>query len=123
MLVEALTVTSLVNYIKVISGAISIMAFVLGVFRVINWVKNKFTSIDANVIQLKNTIDTQMGGLREDVKHQTNAIVSAMGEQRADFRTFYAPTLLMMQQNAQLQAAVPIRAKQPPKRKPPVKKK
>ena len=93
----------------------------------ITWIKNKFISIENNVVELKKSVDTNIGGLREDIKTQTSAITTALSEQRQDFRTFYAPTLLMMQQqSAQFQASTtlaPVRAKRPVRRKPAVKKK
>jgi hypothetical protein len=105
---EPITAVAILGGLKIAGTGVSALGFIFGVFKVINWVKNKFTSIDANVVELKNSMDTNFNGLREDIKHQTTTLASALSEQRQDFRTFYAPTLLMMQQ---FQQPAPVRAK------------
>ncbi len=87
------------------------MGFAYGVFKVITWVKNKFISINDNVVELKNSMDTHITGLREDIKLQTSTIATALSEQRADFRTFYGPAMMMQFQTQLQQNAVPVRAK------------
>lgn len=104
---------------KIVGTVTTIGGLFIGVLKVITWIKNKLTNIDSNVVALKNSMDTHISGLREDIKAQTSTIATALSEQRADFRTFYAPSLLMMQQtNAQFNAAaVPVRAKRPARKK------
>lgn len=101
---EPISVAALLGGIKIVSSIVSALGLVFGVFKVITWIKNKFTSIEANVVDLKSSME----GVREDIKHQTSTLASALSEQRQDFRTFYAPTLLMMQQ---MQQPAPLRAK------------
>lgn len=108
MLIEAITVASFIGVIKIISGFLSAIGILFGVFKVINWIKSKLTSIDSNVVELKQSMSSHVNGLREDIQEQTKVISSALGEQRQDFRTFYAPTLLMMQQ---AQMTAPVKAK------------
>jgi hypothetical protein len=120
MLIEAITISGVVNAAKIISAILSILGLFYGVFKVINWVKTKLSSIDSNVVSLKTSIDSLIGGLRDDVKDQTQSLTNELREQRQDFRTFYSPILLMMQQQQQLQPA-PVRAKRPPQKR--VKKK
>jgi hypothetical protein len=86
-------------YLKYGTTIVSFLGIVFGVFRVISWVKNKFIAINDNVLDLKTSLETNFTGLRDDVKEQTKVIASALSEQRQDFRTFYAPTLLMLQQS------------------------
>jgi hypothetical protein len=95
-------------------------ALLFGIFRGWLWVKNKFVNIDANVIEMKKSLDTHFDALRSDVQDQTKTIAGALSEQRQDFRTFYAPMFLMQQSQVQ-QAAAPVRAKKAP-RKPARKK-
>ncbi len=127
MLIEAtITVASLLDAAKLVSAGTAVIGLIAGVFKVITWIKSKLTSIENNVVDLKKSVDTNIGGLREDIKTQTTAITTALSEQRQDFRTFYAPTLLLMQQqSANFQAnttLAPARAKQPIRRKAPKKK-
>lgn len=105
--------------VKIFGAIVTLLTALFGVFKVIGWVKNQLTKIDNNVVELKASFDKGINDLREDVKDQTKTIATALSEQRSDFRTFYAPTLLLMQQNAQLNAtpAVPVRAKRPVKRR------
>lgn len=116
MLIEALTVSNIINTTKITSGIIGSITFLFGVFKMINWIKTKLTNIDENVIKLKDSMDSHITGLRQDIKEQTHIISNALTEQRNDFRTFYAPTLLMMQQQ-QAQTAVPVRAKRTVRKK------
>ena len=119
MLIEAITVGTLLDFAKII-GAISFLGSVsIGVFKVINWIKTKLSSIDMNVVELKNSMDANVAGLREEIKSQTHTIASALSEQRQDFRTFFAPSLLMAQQHYVMpHAAVPLKAKPVRVRKP-----
>ena len=105
---------------KVLGSIAGAVAFATGVAKVITWIKTKFTSIDSNVVELKKSMDSHITGLRNDIRDQTTTIASALNEQRQDFRTFYAPTLLLMQnQQAQFQGQfpLPVRAKKPLKGK------
>ena len=112
MLLEtAVTIAALINGIKILSGIVSALGLLYGVFKVINWIKSKLTSIDSNVVELKNSLESHIGGLREDIKTQTTTLASALAEQRQDFRTFYAPTLLYMQQSQNPLQTAPARAK------------
>jgi hypothetical protein len=95
----------------------TLSGLIFGVFRVINWIKTKFINIDANVTALKNTMETGFNNLSEDIKSQTTSMVSELKEQRQDFRTFYAPILMMQQQSSQQMAATPARAKRSPQKK------
>jgi len=117
---ELISLTLILTIFKVLGGVTTLVSLAYGVFKVITWIKNKFTSIDENVVALKTSMDTHITGLREDIKSQTTTIASALSEQRADFRTFYAPTLLMLQQQS-AQQLIPVRAKRPA-RKPARKK-
>ena len=94
---------------KVVGAFATLGTAVFGVFRVITWIKNKLTNIDSNVVKLKESMDSHITGLRSDIKDQTATIVTAFSEQRSDFRTFYGPTLMLMQQQQALQT--PVRAK------------
>jgi hypothetical protein len=120
MLVEGLTIAMLLDLAKIASALSFIGGLLFGVFKVINWVKTKLSSIDSNVVELRNSMDANFTGLRDDIKAQTNTIATALSEQRQDFRTFYAPSLMMMmQQNhvaSVLSAAVPAKAKRAPRR-------
>ena len=113
---EPLSIASITIIAKNFSIIVSVLGLLFGVFKVINWVKSKLTNIDANVIALKNSMDTHITGLRDDIKDQTAAITSALSEQRQDFRTFYAPMSLLMQ-NQQNQYQAIVAAKKPIKRK------
>src|ERR1039457_6322543 len=106
MIGEAIAISTVASTLKITSGILSVMGVVFGVFKVINWLKTTFTRIDNNVVELKNSMDTHILGLREDIKVQTSTIASALSEQRADFRTFYAPTMLMQLQQQMNPAAV-----------------
>jgi hypothetical protein len=98
--------------LKILGGISTFTGLTFGVFKVITWIKNKFNNIDANVVALKSSMDTHINGLREDIKTQTTTLANALSEQRADFRTFYAPTLLLLQQHQQaLALPTPARAK------------
>ena len=113
---DPISLATILFILKIAGGVMTFATFIIGVFKVITWIKNKLTNIDSNVVALKDSIDTHINGLRDDVKVQTSTLGTALSEQRADFRTFYAPSLLMMQQqNAQFQAntpaSVPVRAK------------
>lgn len=122
---DPISLATILLILKIAGGITTFSGSIIGVFKVITWIKNKLTNIDSNVVALKDSIDTHINGLREDVKSQTSTIATALSEQRADFRTFYAPSLLMMQnlqnaQSAQLPAVSPVRAKRtvkPAKRK------
>jgi hypothetical protein len=120
MVLEAITIAQLVGITKIISFITGFGGLLFGVFKVINWIKSKLTNIDSNVVELKKTFESNMAGLREDIKSQTTTLATALSEQRADFRTFYAPTLLMMQQQ-QLQEPLPVRAKRPIRKKKPAR--
>src|SRR5208337_2874710 len=116
MLLEtAITITALVNGVKILSGIVSALGLIFGVFKLITWIKNKFISIDNNVVELKKSMDTHIGGLRDDIKNQTTVLSTALAEQRSDFRTFYGPSLLYNMQQ-QTQQAVPVRAKRAPRK-------
>jgi len=114
---EPITISTVITWSYIGGKVLGALAIPIGVFKVINWVKTKFISINNNVIDLKTSMDTHIQGLRDDIKHQTATLATALSEQRQDFRTFYAPTLLMMQQSS----APALRAKKPVKRK--IKKK
>ena len=114
---EPITLTIVFSVLKDASIIASSVAALFGVFKVINWIKTKIANIDSNVVELKTSMDTHIIALRNDVKDQTTAITAALSEQRQDFRTFYAPTLLMMQNQQNQFQPVPIRAKKQVKRK------
>jgi hypothetical protein len=118
MLIEtAITVSVLSNWIKIVSGIMSCVGLFYGVFKVINWLKSTLIRLDTNVLELKKSMDDHIGGLREDIKVQTATLAAALQEQRADFRTFCAPSLSMMnQQFHPLLAATPVRAKRAAKK-------
>ena len=118
MLIEtAITVSVLSNWIKIVSGIMSCVGLFYGVFKVINWLKSTLIRLDTNVVELKKSMDEHIGGLREDIKLQTSTLATALQEQRADFRTFCAPSLLMMNQQLHpLLAATPVRAKRAAKK-------
>jgi hypothetical protein len=123
MLIEAITIATLLDFAKIISAVSVLGGLIVGVFKMINWVKTQLSSIDANVVTLKESMDANVSGLREDVKAQTHTIATALSEQRQDFRTFFAPSLLMTQQHYMAQAslqqaAVPMKAKRNSARKP-----
>lgn len=103
---------------KIIGTVTTVSGLIIGAFKMFSWVKTKFVNIDANVTALKSTMEVGFQNLSQDIKNQTTTIASELKEQRADFRTFYAPTLLMMQQaTASIQpAAAPIRAKRSAKK-------
>ncbi len=103
-MLEPISAVAILGGIKIASGGVSALGLIFGVFKVITWVKNKFTSIDSNVVALKQSMDASIGGLREDIKHQTTTLAAALSEQRQDFRTFYAPLLMLQQQPAPLRA-------------------
>lgn len=121
MLLESVTLAALINVFKISGTAVSIVGSIFGVFKLIGWIKTKFVSIDKNVIELKNIMESNITGLRDDIKAQTNTIANELREQRADFRTFYAPTLLHMQSQLREATApqplVPVRAKRSVKKK------
>ena len=117
---DPISLATILLILKIAGGITTFSGFVIGVFKVITWIKNKLSNIDSNVVALKNSMDTHIGGLREDIKLQTSTIATALSEQRADFRTFYAPSLLMMQQQSsqfQAAAAMPVRAKRAQRKK------
>lgn len=114
MILETVSLTAILNYAKLIGEISSAIAFIFGVFGVINWIKNKFININDNVIGLKNSMDTHMNGLRDDIKDQTRIISTALQEQRSDFRAFYNPNLYNMHTNG---AYVMTRAKRTPAKK------
>jgi hypothetical protein len=118
-MLDPISITVFASVARDISIISSIAGGAYGIFKVISWVKGKFVSIDNNVVELKNSMDNHITGLREDIKTQTAILASALSEQRADFRTFYAPTLLLMQQAQQslYQPPAPIRAKRAPRKK------
>ena len=109
--------------IKIIGAASSVLAFIFGVFKVINWVKNKFINIDANVTSLKSTMENGFKNLSDDINKQTSTIAGELKEQRQDFRTFYAPILMMQQMQQQPPLVAPVRAKRAPRKNPVRKKK
>ena len=106
---EPLTIAGIFGIIKIASGILSAIGVLFGMFKIINWIKVKLSNIDTNVVELKNSMDSHITGLRDDIKSQTINIVSELKEQRSDFRTFYGPTLLHMQLNSPL--AAPLKAK------------
>ena len=122
---EPVTMMLLTNWLLNLAKGASVLGLFFGVFRVIGWIKTKFSSIDSNVIELKKSLDSNIGGLREDLKHQTTTLAAALSEQRADFRTFCAPSLLVAQHLAttQIPLAAPVRAKRSVRRKAPAKPK
>ena len=114
---ELVSLTLILTILKITGGLATLCTLMFGVFKIVRWIKHKFTSIDANVIQLKKSMDDHIGGLREDIKIQTATLATALQEQRADFRTFCAPSLLMMNQQLHpLLAATPVRAKRAAKK-------
>jgi len=125
VIIETLTISSLLDSLGLGVKIAGIVAFLfsgtLGVFRVINWVKGKFISINNNVIALNNTMAESLTGLREDIKHQTTTLSNELREQRADFRTFYGPFIAQQKQMVVPQYAVPsgslARAKKTPVKK------
>jgi hypothetical protein len=110
------SLATLLLILKFIGGVVSALTLLFGVFKVINWVKNKFINIDANVTALKDSMETGLNKLSDDIKSQTHTIATELKEQRQDFRTFYAP-ILMMQQMQQSMNAAPVRAKRSPRKK------
>jgi|SRR6185437_3908159 len=110
---DFISLATILLILKIAGGIATFSGFIIGVFKVITWIKNKFTSIDNNVVELKNSMDVHITGLREDIKSQTSTIATALSEQRQDFRTFYAPVMMMqqMQQMQQPAALMPVRAK------------
>lgn len=123
MIVESLTVAGLIDILKVITTIAGSLALLFGVFKMINWVKNKFININNNVIALEQSLTTNMQGLREDIKDQTHTLATELREQRQDFRTFYGPYIMHMNMQQQLQPAT-ARAKKrtPAKAKKPTRK-
>ena len=114
---DLISLTLLLTILKITGGLATLCTLMFGVFRVINWIKTKLTNIDATVLELKDSMDTHISGLREDIKLQTSTLAIALQEQRADFRTFCAPSLLMMNQQLHpLLAATPVRAKRAAKK-------
>ena len=115
---DPISLATIMFILKILGGVMTFSTVIVGVFKVINWIKTKFISINDNVVELKNSMDTHISGLREDIKLQTSTIATALSEQRQDFRTFYAPSMLMQQmQSFQTQAAVPVRAKRAVRKK------
>ena len=108
-----ISVSALMLIGKIIGTITASTTTLFGVFKVYNWIKGKFVSIDSNVTALKSTMEEGFKNLSEDLKQQTTSVVGELKEQRADFRTFYAPTLLMMQQAASTirTQPVPVKAK------------
>lgn len=105
-MIDPVTMTTLIALgTDILKIWLPVAAFLFGVFRGWLWVKNKFVNIDANVIEMKTSLDAHFDALRKDVQDQTKTIAGALTEQRQDFRTFYAP-LFMLQQ-----AQAPVRAK------------
>jgi len=102
---------------KILGSLTGVTTALFGVFKVINWIKAKIANIDSNVVELKTSMDAHIGGLRDDIKQQTTTLATALQEQRADFRTFYAPTIMAMQQRYEPWESAPVRAKKPVKRK------
>lgn len=115
---EPISAVLILSILKVLGSITSALGVIVGVFKVIGWIKTKLVSIDENVVELKNSINTDINGLREDIKHQTATLASALNEQRQDFRTYFSPTVALMQQ---LQTPAPVRAK-PRARKKPIKR-
>ncbi len=113
---ELISLSLLLTVFKIVGGVGTCTGFIFGVFKVISWIKAKFISIDQNVVDMKNSMDSHITGLREEIKNQTTTLAGELREQRQDFRTFYAPTLLHMLQNnkAQETAPVPVRARKQP---------
>ena len=103
------TMSALITIGKFIGAITAITGLIAGVYKVITWIKNKFINIDANVVALKGAMEDGFKDLSEVLKSQTTTLTAELKEQRQDFRTFYAP-ILMMQQQAQ-QKMVPVRAK------------
>lgn len=103
---------------KIIGAITTVSGVIIGAFKMFSWVKNKFVNIDATVTDMKSTMEIGFKNLSDDIKQQTTTIAAELKEQRADFRTFYAPTLLMMQQTAAITQPQPppIRAKRSVKR-------
>lgn len=118
-----ITLSALMTLGKVVGTVMTLIGIPIGAMKIINWVKTKFINIDANVTALKATMEVGFDKLNENIQNQTTTIATELKEQRADFRTFYAPTLLMMQQAAAITAPspTPVRAKRSPRRK--IKKK
>jgi hypothetical protein len=112
-----ITLASLYTISKIIGSITTLFGIGYGVFKVISWVKSKFVNIDANVTALKNTMETGFNKLSEDIKSQTTIIASELKEQRQDFRTFYAPILMMQQMQQNPQVTAPARAKRSPRNK------
>ena len=119
---DFISLTLILTICKILGGVSFISGAIIGVYKVINWVKTKLSSIDLNVVELKQSMDTHITGLRDDVKAQTNALTTELREQRSDFRTFYAPSLLQMM-SANQPVPVPVRAKQTVNKKAPARKK
>ena len=121
MLVETtISVTTLLNWAKITSAVVTAFSLLFGVFKVINWIKGKFVSINENVVELKTMMTENMTGLREDIKNQTTTLASELREQRQDFRTFYAPYIVQsMQASMPQQQPLLAKAKRTsPKKKP-----
>lgn len=111
MIVEPVSISMLISIGEVIGGIATSIGFLFGVFKVINWVKTKFTNIDANVLTLNETINTNFTALRDDIKDQTKVLNSSLSEQRQDFRTFFTPLLMGLQTQSSVLNAAPARAR------------
>lgn len=66
--------------------------FLFGVYRLVEWVKGSFSSLqsgsDATNLKLENT-NNKLDSLNERIDAQTGSIVGELKEVRADFRSFY----------------------------------
>ena len=119
-MMDPISFATLLLFCKIIGTVTTLITLPIGVFKVISWVKNKFNSIDNNVVELKNSLNSHFDALRSDVQEQTKTIAGALSEQRQDFRTFYNPLLMLQQAQAQ-QLATPVRAKRASRK--PIRKK
>jgi hypothetical protein len=95
-MVDPISLTAIILAGKVVGSTLTLLSVIFGAFKAVNWIISKIQDISTNVVELKTSMDSHITGLREDIKNQTTTIASALGEQRQDFRTFFAPTLLML---------------------------
>ena len=113
---DLISVTLILTILKITGGLTALCTFMFGVFKVINWIKTKLANIDANVVDLKNSMDENIGGLREEIKFQTATLATALSEQRSDFRSYYAPYREAPPVFAPVFAPARARAKRAPKK-------
>ena len=118
------TLSALMLVGKIVGSGSALFGTLFGVFKVINWVKTKFTNIDQNVTTLKSTMESGFSNLSNDIKDQTKTIAQELREQRQDFRTFYGPVMMQQAIQQSIQALpAPARAKRSPVKRKKISKK